>query len=178
MQRIAIFIAEYLLGFLALMVFSAVAFGSAPPNDEKMVFAFKVGAGVAAVELLVLLSRRTPANRLILGANAWLLGGGIAAVLEQWWWLRGYQQLGEASLFLALFTVGLAATLFTPTGFVAVVGPRKRVVWASVALLAAVVAALWASVRFRGDIKLAAVVPVIALSWLLRLLRQVTKSGA
>jgi hypothetical protein len=77
-----------------------------------------------------------------------------------------------------MFAVGLAATAFTPTGFVAAAGPRNRVVWTSLAMLLAVLAALWASVHFRGNVKLAGVVPVIALSWLNRLLKRVATSGS
>ncbi len=49
---------------------------------------------------------------------------------------------------------------------------------ASVVLLVAVVLALLASVSFRGTVHWAAVVPVIALSWLNRLLKQSVASGA
>jgi hypothetical protein len=37
---------------------------------------------VAAVELAFLLVRAKPANRLILGANIWLIAGAVAAYLE------------------------------------------------------------------------------------------------
>jgi hypothetical protein len=82
LKRIGIAFVEYLLGFLALAIFAALAFGKGTPTDERMVFAFKIGAGVAAVELAVLLLRSTPTNRLILGANVWLMAGGAAALLE------------------------------------------------------------------------------------------------
>jgi hypothetical protein len=107
-----------------------------------------------------------------------LLAGGLAAFLEQWWWLKGYQRLGEASLFLSIAFVGLATTALSPAGFVAAVGPRRAVVLASVWLLAAVCLALFAAIHFRGNVKLAAVVPVIALSWFNRLLRRAVPSGA
>lgn len=171
-RRVAGAILGYLLGFLALAVFAAVAFGAGPPGDEQMLKAFRLGALLAGVELAVLAWRSEPANRLIVGANVWLIAGGLAALLEQWWWLRGYQRLGEASLFLAMATVGMLTTVFTSAGFVAVPqGDRARVLKASWALLAAVLLALGVSVMFRGDIRLAAVLPVIALSWLSRWLR-------
>jgi len=49
------------------------------------------------------------------------------------------------------------------------------VVWASICLLLALGIALVAAVHFRGNVKFAAVVPVIALSWLNRLLRRVVR---
>jgi len=178
MKRVAIAILEYLLGFLALAVFAAVAFSAGSPTDERLIAAFKLGAALAAAELAVLWARTAPANRLIVGANAWLLAGGLAAFTEQWWWLKAYQRLGETSLFLSMLGVGIAATAFSSTGFVAVDGPRRKVVKASWALLAAVLVAGAVSVQFRGDVKWAAVLPVIALSWLNRLLARAVKQDA
>ena len=178
MKRVALAALEYALGFLALAVFAAIAFGNGEPTDERMISAFKVGAAIAAVELAVLLGRSAPANRLIIGANLWLLVGGVAAVLEQWWLLKGYQKLGEAGLFIAMLTVGLATTALSPAGFVAATGERRRVLWSSAALVVAVLLALVGAIHFRGDVKLAAVRPVILLSWLNRLLRRVAASGA
>lgn len=172
MRSVVVAIIEYLLGFLALAFFAFLAFGGGPATDERLVFAFKASAPVAVVEIAALLWRRIPANRLILGANLWLVAGGTAAFLEQWWWLKGYQQLDEASLFISMVVVGLATTSFSPAGFVGVAGPRRPVVLAALALLAAVGIALFAAVHFRDDVKFSAVVPVIALSWLNRLLRR------
>ncbi|OQC03279.1 hypothetical protein [Candidatus Skiveiella danica] len=177
LTRLAVALLEYLLGFLALAVFAAVAFSAGAPTDERLIVAFKLGAVLAGVELAVLLVRAAPANRLIVGANAWLLAGGLAAFTEQWWWLKGYQHLGETSLFLSMLGVGIVATAFTPTGFVAAAGPRRKVVLASLAMLLAVGLAAMVSVQFRGDVKWAAVLPVIALSWLNRLAAQAVRKG-
>ncbi|KNZ33697.1 MAG: hypothetical protein AD742_04470 [Methylibium sp. NZG] len=162
---------EYLVGFIALAWFAYLAFGRGPSTDESFVFAFKASSLLAAVELGLLLARKAPANRLIIGANLWLIAGGAAAFLEQWWWLRLYQQFGEASLFLGILIVGVAFTLSSPAGFVGKAGADSAVKRASLVLLAAVGCALVLAVLFRGNVKVAAVVPVIALSWLNRLLR-------
>ena len=178
MRSAALAIVEYLLGFLALALFAFLAFSSGPPSDDRLVFAFKAAAPLAVLELAVLLWRAGPANRLIIGANLWLAAGGLAAYLQQWWWLKGYQQLGEASLFITMAAVGLATTALSPAGFVAATGPRRPVVLASLVLLAAVALALLAAFHFRGNVKFAAVIPVIALSWLNRLLRRTVPRGA
>jgi hypothetical protein len=175
MRSALLAIVEYLLGFLALALFAFLAFGGGPATDDRLLFAFKVAAPVAVVELAVLFRRAAPANRLILGANLWLAAGGLAAALQQWWWLKGYQQLGEAGLFIFMAFVGLVTTAFSRAGFVAAVGPRRPVVLASLVLLAAVLLALLAAVYFRGDVKFAAVIPVIALSWFNRLLRRTVR---
>jgi hypothetical protein len=178
MRTAAVAVLEYLAGFIALVVFASLAFGRGSPTDESFVFAFKVSSVLAALELAFLLARRTPANRLILGANLWLIAGGAAAFLEQWWWLRIYQQFGEASLFSAMLLVGVISTLRSPSGFIANLGPRGAVRRSSLMLLACVAAALFVAIHFRGDVKYAAVIPVIALSWLNRLLRHRLPSEA
>lgn len=171
MKAVALAIVEYLLGFVALALFAFLAFGRGPASDEQFVHAFKVGGLVALAELAFLLGRTRPANRLVLGANLWLIAGAAAAYLELWWWLRLYQQFGEASLFASMFLLGFASTWLSPSGFVAKHGPTVEVRRASLLLLASVVVALGVSVYFRGDVRYAAVLPVIALSWLNRLLR-------
>jgi hypothetical protein len=162
----------YLAGFLALAVFAAVAYGGGAPSEARWLLAFKLGGALALGELVFLLGlRRAPANRLIVGANLWLVAGGLAAFTGQWWWLRGYQHLGEAGLFVAMALVGLVSLWRSPAGFVAVSGDPRRVARASWLLLGAVGLALGAAVWFRGQVQWAAVVPVIALSWLARGLR-------
>ena len=176
MRHILLATVEYLLGFLALAVFAYFAFASGPTSDERFVNAFKISSIVAMVELAVLLTRPSIANRLIIGANIWLALGGAAAFLEQWWLLRVYQHFGEASLFAPIFAVGVVSIAVSPAGFIGKVGTRAVVLQRSVLLLLAVSAALSIAVYYRGNVKYGAVFPVIALSWLNRLLRQAVPS--
>jgi hypothetical protein len=171
MRSAILAVLDYLVGFIALALFAFLASGRGPSTDDSFVFAFKASAVLAVIELGYLLARDVPANRLIVGANIWLIAGGVAGFLEQWWWLRIYQQAGEASLFLAMLLVGVLSTFASPSGFIAKIGPKPSVRRASLVLLAAVVCALVAAIYFRGNVKYAAVIPVIALSWLNRLLR-------
>lgn len=172
MRGILIAVVEYLLGFVALALFAYLAFATGPASDERFLHAFRVSCFAAVAELGLLLARRVPANRLIVGANLWLVVGGVAAFLEQWWLLRVYQHFGEASLFASMLGVGVVATVVSPAGFIGKMGARRAVIQRSALLLLAVVTALALAVYFRGDVKYAAVLPVIALSWLYRLLRQ------
>jgi hypothetical protein len=171
MRAAALAILEYLIGFMALACFAYLAFGRGQATDESFVFAFKASSLLAVAELAFLFARKSPANRLILGANLWLIAGGAAAFTEHWWWLRVYQQFGEASLFLAMLLIGVFTTFFTPSGFIAKIGPAVAVKRSSLILIAAVACALAVAIYFRGNVKYAAVIPVIALSWLNRLLR-------
>lgn len=168
-RRWGVALLEYLLGFLALAVFAAMAFGHGTPTQQQLIGAFQWGAALAVAELMLLVAwRRGPVNRLIIGANVWLILGGLAGFTQQWWFLRLYERLGESSLFATMFVVGLATTAGTPSGFVGTAGARPRVMLASVALLVAVGAAFVVAQANQGNTKIAAVLPVIGLSWLSR----------
>jgi hypothetical protein len=71
-----------------------------------------------------------------------------------------------------MLCVGIFTTVASPAGFIGKHGQRDKVLRASVLLAAAVAVALLAAIYFRGNVKFAAVLPVIALSWLGRLLRR------
>lgn len=160
-----------LVQFLPLSLFAGHAFRHGTPTDERWVEAFQLGAAAALLQLAVVLPQRRPANRLVLAANLYLLGGGLAAVTHQWWVLRLYGVLEEAGIFLCMLGVGAVATLASSAGFVAVVEAQpERVRRASLWLLLATLPALGASLLFRGNRVWAAVVPVVALGGLQRLL--------
>jgi hypothetical protein len=169
LQRFLVLTIEYLLGFLALAIFAYLAFAAGAPTDERFVSAFKITSVIAALELAVLSTRAAPANRLIIGANLWLVFGGAAAFLEQWWLLKIYQRFGEASLFTSILVVGLLSTVLSPAGFIGKLGNKAIVRQRSVLLLLAVLVAI--AIYYQGNVKFAAVLPVIALSWFNRLLR-------
>jgi alpha-beta hydrolase superfamily lysophospholipase len=161
-----------LIQFLPLSVFATYAFRYGAPTSARWIAAFEMAAVVAAIQLVILLPRHQPANRLILGANLYLLVGGAAAVTHQWWVLEAYDVLGESAIFLFMLTVGGVTTWATPSGFVAVDGaPRDEVRLVSLWMLGATLAAVVVAVVFRGDRTWAAVVPVLALALLQRWLR-------
>ena len=74
-----------------------------------------------------------------------------------------------------MLAVGVVTTLVSPAGFVAACGAKRQVFIGSLALLAAVAIALSVSVYFKGNVKFAAVLPVIALSWFNRFLSHSVK---
>ena len=158
--------------FFPLSVFATYAFRYGAPTSERWIAAFELAAIVAAIQLVILLPRHQPANRLILGANLYLLVGGAAAVTHQWWVLEAYNVLRESAIFLFMLAVGGVTTWATPSGFVAVDGaPRDEVRRASLWMLGATLAAVVTAVVFRGHRTWAAVVPVLALALLHRWLR-------
>jgi len=160
-----------LVQFFPLSLFAAYAFRQGPPTDDRWVQAFQVGAVAALLQLLIVLPQHWPANRLILAANLYLLGGGLAALTHQWWFLKFYGVLKESGIFLFMLGVGAVATFASSAGFVAVAGAQQeRVRRASLWLLAATVPALVASFLFQGNRIWAAVVPVVVLGVLQRVL--------
>ncbi len=129
MKRLVFAAIDYLLGFMALAIFAAVAFSAGAPTDDRLIGAFKIGAVLAAAGLTVWLARAAPANRLIMGANLWLLAGGGAAFTGQWWWLKGYQRMGEASLFLSTLVLACLRQSSPPPGSWRPMGPGARWSW-------------------------------------------------
>jgi tetratricopeptide (TPR) repeat protein len=142
------------------------------------VVAFQLGALAALLQLILVMRRAKPTNRLILGANLYLLGGGLAAFTQQWWVLRGYGALLESGVFLFMLVVGTVATVATPTGFLTVTeAAATRVRTASLVMLAATAVALVASVVFRGEMRASAWVPVTMLALVERALTQRLRGG-
>jgi hypothetical protein len=171
LKSAAFAIIEYLLGFIALAVFVAYAYANGMPTVARWEAAFKLGAVLAAVEMIILYLRKPPMNRLILGGNIWLLAGGLAFLFGQESFLRVYERLGEISVFVSILIVGIFATIFTKSGFICADASRQAVITHSLWLIAAVIAALCMAIYFKGDVKLAAVLPLTALAFLNRYLR-------
>jgi hypothetical protein len=135
----------YFLGFIALASFAAVAYAGGPPDPAAWRRAFLIGGGLALVELLVLFKLPKPANRLIVAANLYLMLGGLAFALKQWWVLGIYETWALSGILLCMLAVGVLSTVFTTTGFIGAQGRSVRVRQASCLLLALVaLGALWA----------------------------------
>jgi hypothetical protein len=158
--------------FLPLTLFATYAFWHGAPTDDRWVEAFKLGGLAAVVHLLSVVPRGRPVDRLVLGANLYLLAGGVAAVARQWWFLRYYGALGESAIFLFMLGVGAVATFATEAGFLAVPGaPAATIRRHSLVMLAATLAALAVSFVFRGHTQVSTALPVLALTFLQRELR-------
>lgn len=143
-------ILSYLLGFIALATFAAIAFGSGAPTEAIWRKAFLIGGGLAAAELAVLFYLPKPANRLIIAANVYLMCGGLAFALKQWWFLRGYEQFGLTGILLCMLFVGVVSTFVSRAGFVGVAGKPDAVRHASYGLLGLVVLGIAMAQTFPG----------------------------
>jgi hypothetical protein len=160
-----------LVQFLPLSLFATYAYWNGVPDEARWQAAFQLASVAAAAQLAVVMRQSRPINRLVLAANIYLLLGGLAFFLQQWWYLRLYDSLRESAIFVAMLGVGIGATLFTRAGFAAIAdAPRHVAVRASLWLLCATLFALGLSVYFRGDRTWAAVAPIIGLAVLQRVL--------
>lgn len=168
-----------LIQFVPLSVFASYAYQFGPPPPERWAEALKLGALVAIVQLLIVSVVPRPVNRLLLGANLYLLVGGLAALTRQWWFLQSvYGGLREAGVLVFMVLVGVATTFFTQAGFVGEQGAQSNQVRRySLYLLFAGSLALSVSVFFQGQIFWAAVLPISGLAALQHLLAHRLRSA-
>lgn len=142
-----------LVQFLPLTLFATYAFWAGPtPPPERWERAFMLGGVAALVQMALVLRQRAPVNRLLLGANLYLLVGGLATVTRQWRVLVFYGLLKGAGIFAAILLVGLVTTIFSPSGYVGRRHPdRQKVRFYSLVLLGLTAAGLVVTVLFRGS---------------------------
>jgi hypothetical protein len=158
-----------LIQFLPLSSFASFAFWNGVPSNERWIQAFEFGALAGVIQLIIISFQPNPVNRLILGANLYLIVGGIAAFLQQWWLFKLYGSLQESAIFIFIFAVGLISTFATAAGFLSVHSQaRAKVKNYSYCLLAATLIALGCSLLFQGDRAWSAAVPIIVLALLQR----------
>ena len=118
--------ASNLVQFFPLSLFATYAFWRGVPTNQRWLMAFELAALAAVIQLLILLPQGRPMNRLILGANVYLLIGGAAALARQWWVLDVYSVLRESAIFLGMLGVG-CRDLSTVGGLRAVAdAPRRK----------------------------------------------------
>jgi hypothetical protein len=124
--------------------------------------AFIIGGALAVLETAVLALKRIHLNRLILGANLFLILGGLGFLLELQPILNLYGKYTQAVLFFSMLLVGLATTLFTPSGYIGTTKCSKA--WIrknSLYLLAATLLATLISLYFRGSVLKAGLAPFL-----------------
>jgi hypothetical protein len=140
-------------------------------TNEAWEGAFIAGSLLAFVETLFLLWKGKPLNRLLLGANIYLIIGGVATALNLLWLLRLYSQLRASAIFIVIFGVGLITTVFTSRGFLGVPAISKHeVMRLSYILLGFTTICGIVSFWFREDVFLSGTLPVVTLifiKWLL-----------
>jgi len=161
-------IAAQLLQFFPLACFLFAAFRRGTPQLEDWLIAFMVGGAAAAIQVVVALAlaRGGALNRLVLGANAYLAVGGLAALAGQMWLLQALNGLRESGLFLCVVAVGAVTTFGSKAGFVGQEdrSGRSRTMRYSLGLLALAALAAVPSFCLRGQLLYSAVIPLTLLS--------------
>ena len=129
-------------------------------NGVNWELAFIIGACFAVLEKAILMVKRYPLDRILLGADVFLIIGGLGYLFNIQLILNIYKSLFHATLFASLLIIGLLTTFLTERGFVGVKHhERSRVVIFSLYLFGAGVAAFLISLAFRGDYFLAGILP-------------------
>jgi hypothetical protein len=164
-------IATSLFQFLPLTVFSFYSFRTGVPSQERLFNGFMIGAVLAVMQLIWLMRQQRPANRLILGANLWLIIGGVAVFLKLWNVLNIYRELREAGVLAGMLAIGIVTALFSRAGYVgSMSGETVLVRRYSYLLLFATAFAMLCGLYFRGNTFLSAVIPILVLVMLHRFL--------
>ena len=161
-----------LIQFFPLSVFAAFAYWEGIPSNERWLEAFQLGALLGVFQLVIMLSRKEPLNRLVLAGNLYLILGGLAVLLQQWWYLQLYDSLREFAIILSMAFVGGFTTFCSGYGFIAVKGSARVL---SVYLFLATVAMLPFAIIFQGNRIYSAVLPILFLAILQRYLAYVAK---
>lgn len=161
-----------LIQFFPLSVFAMYAFWSDTPSNERWLTAFELGAILGLIQLLVLLPQKTPLNRLVLAGNIYLILGGLAAFLQQCWYLALYNYLRESAILILMVLVGAISTFMSASGFIAVKGSDRKF---SIYLLLAAISMIPVAIFFEGNRTYAAVIPIIFLAILQRYLAHASK---
>jgi hypothetical protein len=168
-----------LIQFLPLSLFSTIGFWQPQTSNQNWLLAFQVAALVGIVQLLLLVKQKTVISRLILSANIYLILGGLAVFLQQWWYLELYNTLQESAIFIIMVLVAIITMLSSNNGFVGIdktlikdTTERFNINKKSAYLFVAVLASLTISVTYKGNITVSVVAPIIVLALLQRYLVQ------
>ncbi|RLC02364.1 MAG: hypothetical protein DRH90_14035 [Deltaproteobacteria bacterium] len=154
------------LEFVPLILYFTFARAAGPDSaGRQWEIAFVIGGVLSVVALSVLLRHGAYIlNRVMLGANLFLISGALAVALGFAPLLDIYRRFNPAPMFAWVIAVGIATSLFSAHGFIGSSKPgRQGKHLHSVLLLAAAFAALGISAVFRGQIFYADILPFIGL---------------
>jgi peptidoglycan/LPS O-acetylase OafA/YrhL len=153
-----------LLQFLPLSIFALIAFSEMFPLPERWTIAYGVGATLALARLIYLIRKKVIINRLILGADLYLLIGFTAVILGLTWATNVLAHFQASLIFICIFCVGIFSTIFSKFGFVGVESPDfKAIRKYSFIFLLVTVGAFFFAYDHRGDRNFGAVFPIILL---------------
>lgn len=157
--------------FAPVLVFATWAGWNGPPTPERWVSAFQLGGLLAIKQTVTLMLLRRPLNRLMLGANLFLVSGAALAWLHLWQAFGVFAHLQASAVLAAMFAVGLVTTFASRAGFVGRVGASPVAVRRASLLLLAIAAGCFAlAYGFRGERWLGATLPIMTLALSMRVM--------
>jgi hypothetical protein len=148
-----------------ILYFTFARAATADSGGRQWEIAFVFSGILSVVTLSVLMRHKTYIlNRIMLGANLFLISGAVAVLLKLSPLLAFYKRIDPVPLFAWVLAVGIATSLFSPHGFVGCPdNDIKRKHLYSALLLAAAIIALGISVLFQGQMFYADILPFIGL---------------
>jgi hypothetical protein len=159
-----------IIEFIPISVFGLIV-RLTSENGVNWKLAFIFGGCFAVIEKAILVAKRFPLNRILLGTDVFLIIGGLGYLFNIQLILNVYLFLFQATLFASLLIIGVLTTFITERGFIGVKHhQRNRIIIFSLYLLGAGVVAFLVSFTFRGNYMLAGVLPfsgMLAISWIL-----------
>ena len=125
--------------------------------------AYVIG-GILAIPHMIWLINSRAGHWIALGVDLYLLVGALLAALSESAVQVWGQDLGAAPVLASVFVVGIAATLFSPLGFIGEISNnRARIRQLSLMLLITAAIAVAVSLAFRHSPLLGGVLPIVAL---------------
>jgi len=148
-----------------ILYFTFARAAGADSAGRQWEIAFVVGGVLSLATLSVLMRHKAYIlNRVMLGANLFLITGAVAVLLRFLPLLDLYRTYNPAPMFFWVIAVGVVTSLFSPHGFIGSADPyRKRNYVRSALLMAAATLALGISLFFMGKIVYADILPFIGL---------------
>jgi len=148
-----------------ILYFTFVRAADAGHTGPQWKIAFVVGGVLSVLTISVLIRHKGYIlNRVMLGANLFLISGAVAVPLGFTQLLDLYQRANPVPMFAWVIAVGAATSLFNPYGFIGVPHlDRKTKHVNSALLMAAAVIAMGISWFFIGKIVYADILPFIGL---------------
>jgi hypothetical protein len=154
------------LEFVPLILYFTFARAAAADKaglQSEIAFVFSGAISVATLSVLMR-HQAYILNRVMLGANLFLISGAVAVLLRLSPLLDFYGRMDPAPLFGWVLAVGIGTSLFSPYGFAGSPDSDvKQKHLRSALLLAATAVALVISVRLRGQMFYADILPFIGL---------------
>ena len=133
---------------------------------------FVVSGLVALIVILSFFYKKIVFNRILLGVNLYLISGGLAFIMHQWWLIGIYNQLQASGMILWIIATGIITIFLSPKGFIGVdSSDRNSIKKYSNYLLFFSVIAFTVSFGLRGNILFSELVPFTCLFLLQRLFK-------